>query len=103
MGNFGKYGKRDYLSKEVFWWKTLVPIYLSGLNMQEAEQHLRREFSKIYAAISGESVHIKVTLGKIRSIMVNVMGRLKFPVLIGYLLLHQCFMLCIGPEGQSNW
>lgn len=79
--------------------ENIGPIYLSGLNMQEAEQHLRREFSKIYAAISGESVHIKVTLGKIRSIMVNV-GRLKFPVLIGYLLLHQCFMLCIGPEGS---
>ena len=47
--------------------ENIGPIYLSGLNMQEAEQHLRREFSKIYAAISGESVHIKVTLGKIRS------------------------------------
>ena len=59
--------------------ENIGPIYLSGLNMQEAEQHLRREFSKIYAAISGESVHIKVTLGKIRSIMVNVMGEVEVP------------------------
>lgn len=59
--------------------ENIGPIYLSGMNMQEAERHLRREFSKIYAAISGESVHIKVTLGKIRSIMVNVMGEVEVP------------------------
>ena len=59
--------------------ENIGPIYLSGMNMEEAERYLRHEFSKIYAAISGESAHIKVTLGKIRSIMVNVMGEVEVP------------------------
>lgn len=59
--------------------ENISPTYLSGLNIQEAEQHLRRGFSKIYTAISEESVHIKVTLGRIRSIMVNVVGKAEVP------------------------
>lgn len=55
------------------------PIFLDGMNMQDAERSLRREFSKIYAAISGKSVHIKLSLGEIRTIMINVMGEVQVP------------------------
>lgn len=40
------------------------PIFLDGMSIQDAERSLRREFSKIYAAISGKSVHIKLSLGE---------------------------------------
>ena len=53
------------------------PIFLDGMSIQDAERSLRREFSKIYAAISGKSVHIKLSLGGIRTIMINVMGEVQ--------------------------
>ena len=76
--------------------ENIGPIYLSGMNMEEAERYLRHEFSKIYAAISGESAHIKVTLGKIRSIMVNVMGEVEVPgvSVIGFCIGVSCFVSC---------
>ena len=55
------------------------PIFLDGITIQDAERSLRREFSKIYAAISGKSVHIKLSLGGIRTIMINVMGEVQVP------------------------
>ena len=55
------------------------PIFLDGKSIQDAERSLRREFSKIYAAISGKSVHIKLSLGGIRTIMINVMGEVQVP------------------------
>ncbi|MBE7401519.1 SLBB domain-containing protein [Bacteroides fragilis] len=55
------------------------PIFLAGMNIQEAERNLRREFSKIYTAISGKSVHIKLSLGGIRTIMINIMGEVQVP------------------------
>ena len=55
------------------------PIFLDGMSIQDAERSLRREFSKIYAAISGKSVHIKLSLGGIRTIMINVMGEVQVP------------------------
>lgn len=44
------------------------PIFLSGMNIQDAERSLRREFSKIYAAIPQKTVHIELSLGRIRTI-----------------------------------
>lgn len=55
------------------------PIFLDGMSIQDAERSLRREFSKIYTAISGKSVHIKLSLGGIRTIMINVMGEVQVP------------------------
>lgn len=55
------------------------PIFLDGMSIQDAKRSLRREFSKIYAAISGKSVHIKLSLGGIRTIMINVMGEVQVP------------------------
>ena len=55
------------------------PIFLSGMNIQDAERSLRREFSKIYAAIPQKTVHIELSLGRIRTIMINVMGEVKVP------------------------
>ena len=55
------------------------PIFLSGMNIQDAERSLRREFSKIYAAIPQKTVHIELSLGRIRTIMINVMGEVVQP------------------------
>ena len=62
------------------------PIFLSGMNIQDAERSLRREFSKIYAAIPQKTVHIELSLGRIRTIMINVMGEVKVPGIYRLLL-----------------
>ena len=57
------------------------PVYLTGLTIQEADSRLRSAFSQIYAGVSGDlpSSEIRVTLGRLRTIQVNVMGEVATP------------------------
>ena len=57
------------------------PVYLTGLTIQEADARLRRAFGQIYAGVSGESPasEVRVTLGRLRTIQVNVMGEVATP------------------------
>lgn len=59
----------------------LGPVYLGGMTVQEANTHLQSELSKIYAGVSGDqpTSQIKLTLGQIRTIQVNVMGEVENP------------------------
>lgn len=54
----------------------LGPVHLSGMTVKEANSFLQREFSKIYSGISGTEPNseIKLTLGDIRTIQINIMG-----------------------------
>lgn len=54
----------------------LGPVYLSGMTVKEANEHLDSELGKIY---SNPDTHIKLTLGQIRTIQVNVMGEVENP------------------------
>lgn len=56
----------------------LGPISLNGLTINEANKLIRGVFSKKYAGV-GEETDIKVTLGDIRSIQVDVMGEVSTP------------------------
>lgn len=51
-------------------------VYLSNKTMKEADELLKQELRKIYADAAN---NIKVTLGNIRTIQVNVMGEVMFP------------------------
>ena len=55
-------------------------LYPAGMTVKEAEDYLRRQLSKIYP-ISGENPEsdMKLTLGALRTIQVNVMGEVKVP------------------------
>lgn len=57
------------------------PIYLNGMTIKEANAYIQNEFSKIISGISNEQAasHIRLTLGQIRSIQVNVMGEVVAP------------------------
>ena len=55
------------------------PIYLSGMTIEEASRKISQTLSSKYAGISGDESQISVTLGKIRSIQVNVMGEVVVP------------------------
>lgn len=56
-------------------------VYLSGMTVKEADSYLKEQFSRIYAGISGDepNAHIKLSLGKIRTIQVSVMGEVENP------------------------
>lgn len=60
---------------------SIGPVYLNGLTIKDATNYLQREFMKIYAGISGSapSSQVKLSLGKIRTIQVNIMGEVAVP------------------------
>lgn len=59
----------------------LGPVFLNGLTIAEAEQKIRRIFARKYAGVSGEDPEseIRVTLGQIRTIQINIMGEVATP------------------------
>lgn len=56
-------------------------IYLNGMTISTAENYLKRELNKIYSGILDENPnsYLKVTLGQIRTIQINVMGEVVLP------------------------
>lgn len=57
------------------------PIYLSGVTVNEANARLKTAFERIYSTIGGANptTFIRMSLGQIRSIRVNVMGEVVMP------------------------
>lgn len=57
------------------------PVYLNGLTIVEAGDKIRGVLSRKYAGISGENPEseVRVTLGQIRTIQINVMGEVRVP------------------------
>lgn len=59
----------------------LGPIYLNGKLVDEASAYLKNMLSRIYSDLNSENpgTFLKVSLGQIRSIQVNVMGEVVMP------------------------
>lgn len=59
----------------------LGPIYLNGMTVKEAEKYLKKELNKIHSGIEGENPtsEMKLSLGQIRTIQVNIMGEVAVP------------------------
>jgi len=58
----------------------LGPIFLNGMTVKDANDYVQRKFTDIYAGIdAGGASQIKLTLGQIRTIQVNVMGEVMIP------------------------
>lgn len=59
----------------------LGPVYLNGMSIEEANTYLKKKLASIYAGIKrdGESSDIRLSLGQIRSIQINVMGDVTYP------------------------
>lgn len=75
----------------------LGPVYLSGKTVKEANNYLKQEFARIYSGVTGNvpSTQVKLTLGEIRSIQVNVMGEVVVPGTYTLSSLLPYFMLYI--------
>lgn len=59
----------------------LGPVYLTGQTIEKGEKFLKSQLSRIYSGISGDNptTFIRLTLGKIRSFTVNVVGDVERP------------------------
>lgn len=55
------------------------PVYLNGLTVAEANDRLRKAFASKYAGVAEDETDVSLTLGQIRSILVNVMGEVNIP------------------------
>ena len=57
------------------------PVYLAGLTIKEAGNRIRNIFARKYEGVSGDdpSSDIRVSLGKLRTIRVNIMGEVATP------------------------
>ncbi|MCM1355781.1 MAG: SLBB domain-containing protein [Staphylococcus sp.] len=57
----------------------LGPLYLNGLTINEANDHIRSAFASKYSGVDSEATDIAVTLGQMRTIQVNIMGEVSVP------------------------
>lgn len=59
----------------------LGPVYLNGMTIEAANTYLKKRLSKIYAGLnrSSSGTDIRLSLGQIRSIQVNVLGEVSAP------------------------
>lgn len=57
------------------------PVHLNGMTVKDANAYLQREFAKIYSGIAGNDPNsqIKLTLGDVRTIQINIMGEVSVP------------------------
>jgi protein involved in polysaccharide export with SLBB domain len=83
------------------------PIYVSGLSIEEASEKIRYKLaSTIYKAINSGKTKVQVTLGKIRSIRVTVIGEAKKPgtfTVSSLTTLYNILYLCGGPSVMGSY
>ena len=84
--------------------ESLGLVYLNGMNVTEADKYLRNELNKIYSGITGNdpTSEIKVTLGQIRTIQINVMGEVAVPGTYSLSSLSTIFHALYRAGGVSN-
>lgn len=57
----------------------LGPVYLNGMTVNDANKYIKNAFSKKYAGMNDSETDIQLTVGQVRSIMVNVLGEVAAP------------------------
>ena len=59
----------------------LGPVYLNGKTIEEANSFLKKKLASIYAGLNrnAEGTDIRLSLGQIRNIQINVMGDVVYP------------------------
>lgn len=73
---------REVISPEgVIMVSQIGPVYLNGLTIKEADSKMRQVFASKYAGVMGDNPEsdINVTLGRIRTIQVDILGEVSVP------------------------
>ena len=83
------------------------PIYLSGLTIEEAAEKIKAKLaSTIYRAINSGRTKVQISLGKIRSIRVTVIGQAQKPgtfTVSSLTTLFNILYLCGGPTSLGSY
>jgi protein involved in polysaccharide export with SLBB domain len=83
------------------------PVYVNGLTIEEASEKIKSKLaSTIYRAINTGKTKVLVTLGKIRSIRVTVIGEAKKPgtfTVSSLTTLYNILYLCGGPTSMGSF
>lgn len=82
----------------------LGPVFLNGMTIKEANDFVQRKFSAIYAGVGadGGASQIKLTLGQIRTIQVNVWGEVAVPGTYSLSSLSSVFHALYRAGGINN-
>lgn len=78
------------------------PILLNGFSIEEANNKLKRTLSKIYAGLNKGNTFLKVSLGTIRSIKVNIVGEVTLPGTYNLSSLASVFNAMYAAGGPSE-
>ncbi len=83
------------------------PIYVNGMSIEEAGKKIQSKLaSTIYRAINTGQTKVQVSLGKIRSIRVTVIGQAKKPgtfTVSSLTTLYNILYLCGGPTSMGSY
>ncbi len=55
------------------------PVYLNGMTINDANKHIKNQFSRKYAGMDDAETDIQVTLGQVRTIQVDILGEVATP------------------------
>ncbi len=55
------------------------PVHLNGLTIDQANDRVRQIFASKYAGVADQETDVNLTLGQVRSILVNIMGEVTIP------------------------
>lgn len=82
----------------------LGPVYLNGMTIKEANDFVQKKFATIYAGVGSEggASQIKLTLGQIRTIQVNVWGEVSVPGTYSLSSLSSVFHALYNAGGINN-
>ncbi|MDQ2719000.1 MAG: SLBB domain-containing protein [Bacteroidota bacterium] len=101
-----KYNLRVNESGEIYI-PNVGPLYVSGLSIEQASEKIRSKLaSTIYRAINSGQTKVQVSLGKIRSIRVTVIGQAKKPgnyTVSSLTTLYNILYLCGGPTSMGSY
>ncbi|NWJ51829.1 MAG: SLBB domain-containing protein [Bacteroidetes bacterium] len=78
------------------------PIFLNGLTIEEATRKIKRELSKIYSGLAQGNTFVKVSLGTIRSIKINIVGEVTLPGTYNLSSLASVFNAMYAAGGPSS-
>lgn len=82
----------------------LGPVYLNGMTIREANSYIQQKFSSVYSGIGNEggSSQIKLTLGQIRTIQINILGEVAVPGTYALSSLSSVFHALYNAGGINN-
>ena len=83
------------------------PIYVNGISLEQAGEKIKNKLaSTIYRNISSSQTKVQVTLGRIKSIRVTVIGQAKKPgnfTVSSLTTLYNILYLCGGPTSMGSY